>query len=309
MKDLMNTKEAAKFLGIHEKKVYALAKAGRIPCTRVTGKWLFPKPLLDQWITESAQKSVQTRKKPGAARDVLLVAGSDDPSLGLLREFYAAGRPPATLYLATVGSTAGLDAVREGAADLALAHLRDPTTGEYNLPYLGGTPPAPVAIVPLFHRELGLVTRPGNPLGFRSVADLLRTGIRFVNRQEGSGTRLFLDQQLEQLGITPAHIPGYPEAVATHLEVGLSILRGEADVGLATQAAARLLGLDFAPLTQERFDLVIPKERFFTRGVQHLLEIVGSREFRARVEALGGYDASESGRILAPSGGPGQEAS
>jgi putative molybdopterin biosynthesis protein len=183
-------------------------------------------------------------------------------------------------------------------ADLALAHVRHPETGEYNLPYLGSAIPSGAAVVPLFHRELGLVTRPGNPFGIRSLADLIRPGLRFVNRQDGSGTRIFLDQELARLDIDPERITGYEAAVPTHLEVGLKILQGEADVGLATHAAARLLSLDFVPLTRERFDILVPKECFFSRAIQVLLEVVGSREFRTRLDAQGGYDTSESGRIL-----------
>ncbi|MGH7422770.1 MAG: substrate-binding domain-containing protein [Candidatus Methylomirabilales bacterium] len=296
MTELMTTKEVAAYLGIHEKKVYYLAKARKIPCTRVTGKWIFPKALIDQWIEDSAKGPGWRRKEE--ERPALLAAGSDDPSLGILAELYARRRACPPFFLATVGSSAGLAAIRDGVADLALAHLLDPDTGEYNLPYLERTLPSGHAVVPLFHRELGLVTRPQNPFGLQTVADLTRPGLRIINRQQGSGTRFYLDQQLGRAGIEPERINGYQEAVATHLEVGLKVLRGEADTGVATKAAARLLDLDFTPLTRERFDVVIPKERFFTRGVQILLEIAGSREFRTRVEALGGYDTSESGRIL-----------
>ncbi|MFQ5848770.1 MAG: substrate-binding domain-containing protein [Candidatus Methylomirabilales bacterium] len=297
MGELMNTKEVAAYLGIHEKKVYYLAKAGKIPCTRVTGKWIFPKTLIDSWIEENARGPARARR--AEELPVLLAAGSDDPSLGILREFYAARPAAPCLYLATIGSKAGLAAIRDGVADLALAHLLDPATGEYNLPYLPEVIPAGAAVVPVFHRELGLVVRPANPLGIRTVADLARTGLQIINRQKGSGTRLYLDQELARLGIDSKQINGYERTVATHLEVGLKILRGEADSGIATRAAARLVGLDFIPLTRERFDMLIAKGRFFARGVQALLEIVGSREFRTRVEALGGYDTSESGRLLA----------
>jgi excisionase family DNA binding protein len=294
----MNTKEVAAYLGIHEKKVYYLAKAGRIPCTRVTGKWVFPKGLIDQWIEESAKGGLRTWKGEREERPFLLAAGSDDPSLGILKDLYAKRVAHPSFFLATVGSRAGLSTVRDGVADLALAHLRHPETGEYNVPYLESVFPSGVAVVPLFHRELGLVTRPGNPLGIGAVSDLTRAGLRFINRQEGSGTRLFLDQQLAQLGINPEPITGYHDKVATHFEVGLRVLHGDADAGVATGATARLLGLGFFPLTRERFDLVIAKERFFTRPVQALLEIVGSREFRTQVEAVGGYDTTESGRLL-----------
>jgi putative molybdopterin biosynthesis protein len=122
-----------------------------------------------------------------------------------------------------------------------------------------------------------------------------------INRQTGSGTRHYIDQELSKLGIDANKIKGYDDTVTTHLEVGLKILRREADTGVATGATARLLGLDFIPFIQERFDILIPKQRFFSPGIQTLLEIVGSRQFRRRVDAMGGYDTSESGRMIASS--------
>lgn len=298
MRELLNTKEVAKYLGINEKKVYYLAKAGKIPCTRVTGKWTFPKKLIDQWIEENSKGSPRGKREEQG--QFLLAAGSDDPSLGILRDLYTSRMTPTSLFWATVGSSAGLEAIRDGVADFALAHLFDPATGEYNLPFIQKTIPSGVAVVSLFHRELGLLLRLGNPLRLQTLADLARTGVRMINRQQGSGTRHYIDQEFSRLAIDPKRINGYDESVTTHLEVGLKILREEADAGIATGAAARLLGLDFIPLTQERFDILIPKERFFSPAIQTLLEIVGSRKFRARVEAMGGYDTSESGRIIAP---------
>ncbi|HXG51396.1 MAG TPA: substrate-binding domain-containing protein [candidate division Zixibacteria bacterium] len=299
MRELLNTKEVASYLGINEKKVYYLAKNGKIPCTRVTGKWTFSKRLIDEWIDESSRAAAGGKKRE--QRAFLLAAGSDDPSLGILRDLYASRSAPVSLFMATTGSSAGLRSLRDGVADFALAHLLDPETGDYNLPFIHKTIPSGVAVVPLFHRELGLVLRRGNPLSLRTLADLARTGVRMINRQPGSGTRHYIDQECSKLGIDPRTIDGYDESVATHLEVGLKILRQEADVGVATTSAARLLGLDFIPLAQERFDILIPKERFFSAGIETLLEIVGSREFRNRVESLGGYDTSESGRIIASS--------
>lgn len=305
MRELMSTKEAAAYLGLHEKKIYALAKAGKIPCTRVTGKWVFPRRLIDQWIEASARSPVG-RPREGE-RSFLIAAGSDDPSLSLLRELYARRRTPTALFSAPVGSRAGLEAIRDGIADLAWSHLLDAETGEYNLPHVRQIIPGQAVVVTLFSRELGLVVRSGNPRGLRTIADLARPGLRIVSRQQGSGTRLYLDHELVRLGLDPQRIEGYQVTVPTHLEVGVKILRGEADAGLATHATARLLGLDFIPLTRERFDMLIPKERFFFRGIQLLVEVVGSREFRTGVEALGGYDTTETGRLLATDPPPREE--
>ena len=298
MADLMNTKQVADYLGINEKKVYYLAKAGGIPCTRVTGKWVFPRKLIDQWIEDSAGRLVRSKQKD-RDRPFLLAAGSDDPSLGILRDLYSLRTSPASFFTATVGSSAGLSAVRDGVADLAMAHLFDPETGEYNLPFAKKILPSGAAVILLFYRELGLVLHRGNPKGLKRLADLTRKGVRTINRQPGSGTRHYFDLELGKLGIPPEQIIGYEDTVPTHLEVGLKVLKKETDAGVATKTVAHLLGLEFVPLVHERFDILIPKDRFFSQPIQILLGIIGSREFRNRIEAMGGYDASESGRIIA----------
>jgi excisionase family DNA binding protein len=297
MGELMRTKEVAAYLGIHEKKVYALAKRKAIPCTRVTGTWLFPKRLIDQWIEESAGGT--TAAPTDTERPYVLVAGSDDPSLGMLRQCYAGHPGASALFLATVGSQGGLTALREGTADVALTHLVDPVSGHYNLPYIRQMGPTSVVTVTLFQRELGLVVPSGNPLGLRSLADLARSDVRMINRQEHSGTRWYLDHELSRAGIDHACLKGYQETVTTHLDVGLKVLHQEADSGLATGATARLLGLDFIPLTQERFDMVIPVQRFAWHGVQALVAVAGSGQFQACLERLGGYDTRLSGRLHA----------
>ena len=297
MSDLMNTREAAAYLGINEKKVYFLAKVGRIPCTRVTGKWTFPRKLIDRWIEESASGLVG-RKAKTEERNFLLAAGSDDPSLGILHDLYESETQTSSFFMTTVGSSRGLAAIRSGMADFATAHLLEPArTGTDDLSVqellLSGT-----VVVELFYRELGLLVAVGNPKNIKSLRDLVRPNRRIINRQPGSGTRIYLDQELSFARLDAKKISGYDTVVSTHLEVGLRVLRGAADVGLATRTTAQLLGLDFIPLIRERFDMLVPKDRFFTRGIQVLLGIVGSREFRKRVDSLGGYDVTESGRII-----------
>jgi excisionase family DNA binding protein len=298
MADLMSTKQVAGYLGINEKKIYAMAKAGGIPCTRVTGKWVFPKKLIDQWIEESAV-GLARGKRSDEQRTFLLAAGSDDPSLGIMRDLYGVRTTVPALFIATGGSSAGLAAIRDGVADLALSHLLDRETGEYNLPFVKRMSISDVVVVSLFHRELGLIVNRENPKRLESVSDLQRKDVRIINRQQGSGTRHYFDLELARLLINGEEIAGYADTVATHLEVGLKVLRQEADAGIATRTVAHMLGVGFVPLTRERFDALIPKEHFFSRGIQMLLGIIGSREFRAKVEALGGYDVAESGRIIA----------
>ena len=295
--ELMSTQQVAHYLGINEKKVYALAKERKIPCTRVTGKWTFPRKLIDSWIEQSAVQP-QSRELRQEQRPVLLAAGSDDPSLGILRELFEQQTKPASFFLNTIGSSGGLAAVRDGIADLATSHILDAATGEYNLPFIRKLLGTGAVVVQLFHRQLGLVVAPGNPRKLRAIGDLARPKVRIINRQTGSGTRLYLDHTLARLKINSRKLNGYETSVATHLEVGLRVLRGEVDTGLATMTTARMLELDFIPLARERFDAVIPREHFFSPAVQALLSVVGSREFRCRLEAMGGYDSSESGRII-----------
>jgi putative molybdopterin biosynthesis protein len=215
-----------------------------------------------------------------------------------LRELFEQRTKPASFFFDTVGSSGGLAALRDGVVDLATAHLLDPVSGEYNLPFVKHLLGAGTVVMQLFYRQLGLVVAPGNPMNIRAIADLARPKVRLINRQTGSGTRLYLDHVLARLKVDSGKIKGYETSVSTHVDVGLRVLRGEVDAGLATMTTAGMLGLDFVPLARERFDAVIPQDRFFSPAIQALLSIVGSREFRARLEAMGGYDGGESGRII-----------
>jgi putative molybdopterin biosynthesis protein len=193
----------------------------------------------------------------------------------------------------------GLKALGAGRADVACAHLVDRASGEYNLPqvprYLPGRP---AVVVNLFHRELGLVVWTGNPRKLQGVGDLGRHGLRFVNRQPGSGTRAFTDDALRTAGVETGAVTGYRDTVSTHWAVALRVLRGEADAGVATRAVAAALSLGFVPLTRERFDLVFPKETFFQPAIQVFLEAIRSDRFRRGLERLGGYDRAQTGRVL-----------
>jgi excisionase family DNA binding protein len=294
--------EAARYLRLNPRSIYLLAQRGAIPASRVTGKWLFPVHLLDEWLEASARQRTgaeRGRARPALPSGTLFLAGSDDPALELLPDALheEAGRP--LLFIATLGSVGGLEALAAGRADLACAHLVDRASGEYNLPqvprYLPGRS---VVLVNLFHRELGLVVWTGNPRKLQGVGDLGRRGLRFVNRQPGSGTRVFTDEALAAAGIEQEAVVGYRQEVTTHWGVALRILRGEADVGVATRAVAATLSLGFVPLTRERFDLVVPKETYFQPPVQALIEAIRSERFRGGLARLGGYDWAQTGRVL-----------
>ena len=298
--EMMSTKEVAQFLGIHEKQVYALIKAKRIPSTKITGKWVFPKKLIDDWIESHARSGVEeAREKSHAISGALLACGSNDPILDMLQTYMKKDFPEFLILSANTGSTEGLKALNSGHTDLAWSHLLDPESGQYNIPFLPTyLPDVKAVVVNLFHRELGLVLAPGNPLGIRGFDDLRKKGVRLVNRQKGSGTRILLDHHLKQRKIPPSAIKGYEREVYTHFEVGLSLLSKEADVGVATIAVARLLGLPFVAVAVENFDMILDRGTFFHKGVQAFIETLNSKGFRKRVEPLRAYDFKDSGKIL-----------
>jgi putative molybdopterin biosynthesis protein len=298
--EMLNTKEVAKYLGIHEKQVYALIKSKRIPSTRITGKWVFPKKLIDDWIVSNAKTGFeQARQKSRRMGGALLASGSNDPILDMLQTHMRTSHPEFYIFSANTGSIEGLKALNMGYTDIAWSHLFDPKTGEYNIPFLSTyLPQIKPVVVNLFHRELGFLVAAKNPLGIYGFEDLPRKGIRFINRQKNSGTRVLLDYHLKRLKIPTSRITGYENEVYTHLEVGLAVLSKEADIGIATIAVAKLLGLKFIPITLESFDMIVDQATFFDKGIQVLIETLNSEEFRKRVAGLSSYDFKTSGKII-----------
>ena len=298
--ELMNTKEVAKYLDIHEKQVYALIKAGKMPCTRVTGKWIFPLRLIDEWIESSAHDGLrEARRRVNSIDGALLASGSNDPALDMLLTAIKKDHPDFNIFSANTGSVAGLEALNSGLTDMAFSHLFDAESGEYNIPFLKRyCPDQTPVVVNLFYRQIGFVLSKDIPGTFQGWQNLADKKIRFVNRQKGSGIRLVIDQELERLGIDDTSIAGYENEVYTHFEVGLSIVSGEANVGIASAAIASLMDLHFLPLSQERFDMVLSKETFFQPPVQAFIETIQSDAFKKRVEKIGHYNFKDSGRIL-----------
>ena len=298
--ELMNTREVAEYLDVHEKQVYGLIKIGRIPCTRVTGKWIFPKKLIDEWIeTNTTSGMKQARKKSSKISGALLTSGSNDPVMDMLLTATKKSHPDFYIFSANTGSVNGLKALNEGLTDIALSHLYDPESGQYNIPYLSKyLPNINPVVVNLFHRELGFLIQPDIASQIEGFESLTSKKIRFINRQNGSGTRLLLDYHLQKLGIAADQIDGYKNEVYTHFEVGLSIIAGDAQVGIASAAIGKLLGLAFKPITSECFDMILDQSTFFQSGVQSFIETLKTEAFRNRVEKIGGYDFRDSGKIL-----------
>jgi molybdate-binding protein len=197
-----------------------------------------------------------------------------------------------------VGSLGGLMALRKGTCHLAGSHLLDTETGEYNISYIKRyLKGLKVSVFHLSLRDQGLILAKGNPKAIKSLEDLRRKDITFVNRQAGSGTRVLFDYRLAKLGIGPESIKGYEHEEFTHMAVAVDVLSGAADCGVGIYAAARALDLDFIPLEKEQYDLLIPSALVESPPMRLLLETIRSQEFKDRVMALGGYDPSKSGEF------------
>ncbi len=251
-----------------------------------------------QGLPAGERVTVRLYRSPLELAQTIFAIGSHDITLDLMAQFLAArGR---RLASANVGSLGGLVALRRGQAHLAGAHLLDPESGEFNLPYIRQyLPETPVAVVALVGREQGLILARGNPKGICDLSDLTREDVRFVNRQRGAGTRVLLDYHLERMGIDAQAIQGYNQEEYTHLAVAAAVASGRADCGLGIAAAARALDLDFVPLFQERYDLVIPLAYYRSSLLVPLLDLLHDTDFRAAVAALPGYDLTPMGREVA----------
>lgn len=227
----------------------------------------------------------------------LRFAGSHDLALTILGALLAEAAPSVAWETAFVGSLGGLMALARGEADVAGTHLWDATGDQYNVPFVRRLLPGRHAgLLTLARRVLGFIVAPGNPLKLRDVADLARPDVRLINRQTGSGTRVWFDVQLERAGLDGAAIAGYDQAVTTHTAVAGAVAEGRADVGVGIYAAARAYDLGFEPLAQEQYDLVMLAAGWQTAAGKALRQVVQSAAFREALEALGGYDTSVTGQ-------------
>lgn len=248
--------------------------------------------------------TVELLRTREAMERTLMVVGSHDITLDLMADRLPQNTAGYRMSTSNVGSLAGLLALKDGRSHLGGTHLLDPETGGYNVPYLNKyLPELPVRLITLAHREQGLIVRPGNPKEIRSLADLAREDVSFVNRQPGSGTRVLLDYHLHRDGLDPAGVLGYDQEEYTHMAVAVQVAAGAADTGLGILAAARALGLDFIPVATERYDLCIPEAHAVDSRIVALLDILHTAEFREAVRGLGGYHIEEMGNVAWAGGG------
>lgn len=288
MQPYLSTDEAAAYLRIKERKLYELVADGEVPCSKVTGKWLFPRAALDRWV-----ESGMARFEPAAPPPIL--AGSHDPLLE-----WAARSCGCGLALLAEGSLAGLERLARDQAMIAAIHLHgaegdDETANPAALAARADL--ADAVLIGFARREQGLLVAPGNPLGLAGLADAAGKRARFALRQRGAGAQQLLERLLAAGRAGVADLAALPAPFATGADLAAAIRAGEADCGLASRSAARAAGLDFVALVWERFDLALRRRSYFEPGPQRLFELLRSRDFARQAERMGGYDVAGAGAV------------
>jgi molybdate-binding protein/DNA-binding XRE family transcriptional regulator len=260
----------------------------------------------DGYLTDPEHKPsgasvrVKLSRDRDAIQHAISVAGCD-PAISLAGEYVRRHKDQTTVVGWPMGSMAALHALQRGEVHVAGVHLFDPSTGESNLPFLRRhLKGSAYEVVTFATWEEGFLVRKDNPLSIRTVADLAHPTVTVVNREEGSGARLLLDQRLRAAGVESTQVHGYDRIVFSHFEVARVIQGRQADVGIGIRSAAQLFDLDFVPLQAARYDLVVPKSYLKSHPtLMHLFETIVSGPFRNELQALGGYDTRETGKVHA----------
>ncbi|MGD9289570.1 MAG: helix-turn-helix transcriptional regulator [Desulfobacterales bacterium] len=300
MKKLLSTKEVAHFLNVNEKMVYSLVSEKGMPATKITGKWLFPKHLVEQWVEANTINYPDNGVPLPPYDGLLIITGSNDPLLDRTISLFNGHYPEQLAVFGNLGSMGGLSALRNNLCHIASSHLLQEDESEYNFDFAFKELDQMPAIVNFCRREQGILVGKGNPKKISSIADLAQAGITMVNRSLSTGTRLLLDKELKKANIKGEKIKGYTHEVSRHLDVGLEVLAGRADAGPGIRAVASLLGIDFIPLRWERFDLMISKTRFFDEGIQRFLGLLHDKQFQEMAIRMEGYDVDLGGKMVFP---------
>lgn len=256
-------------------------------------------PALSEGLEEDQPVTAELLVWPEDIDGTLVVLGSHDNAIDLLATFLKRKDPRLRLSSGHISSQGGLVALGQRRAHFGGSHLFDPETNTYNVRYIKSyLPDLPLKLINLAWREQGLMVAEGNPKNIQTIQDLTRPDVRSINRQREAGTRLLLDYLLKENDIEPAMVQGYEREEYTHMAVAFNVHSGAADVGMGVFTAAKALGLNFLPLTLERYDLVVPESTFNDSRFQILLEVIHSREYQKAVAALGGYDMKDCGKII-----------
>jgi len=297
---LLSTREVARLLDINEKKVYRLITDQGLPATKVTGKWLFPEHLIRAWVENNTVNYPSQGTYLLRTPSLFVIAGSNDILLDRSLNLFMRMYPQYTAVFGNLGSMGGLKTLRQGLCHIAASHLAREDMQDFNFPQINQELESMPAVMNFCQREQGILLASGNPKKIRRLMDLQSDRVRLVNRQPGTGTRLWFDRKIKEAGMDPAGLNGYNNEVHRHLDAGLAVLSGRADAGPGIRAVAGLLNLDFLPMHWERFDLLIDRNRFFTQNIQDFLNMLLEPQFKEQAADLPGYDFSITGKMLSP---------
>lgn len=286
----LTSEEAADYLRLKLRKLYELVAEGAVPCSKVTGKWLFPRDELDRWVDSGLviPEGMSTTRPPpvvGGAHDLLLERALRQSGSGLA--------------MLIESSEIGLDRLVRDEVMIAAVHLqRDFADDRTNVEAVEARPGLHDAVIIAFAvRTQGLMVARGNPKGLGGLADVLDRKARIGMRAEGTGAQLLLDRLLERERIDAAHLAAANEKFASAQDIAIAIRMDEIDCGIATESSARVNGLDFVPLTDESFDLVMRRRNYFEPGPQRLMAYVRGSQFTRAANEFGGYDIAHAGLV------------
>ncbi|WP_018317006.1 helix-turn-helix transcriptional regulator [Bradyrhizobium sp. WSM2793] len=292
--EFLTTSEAADYLRLGERKLYELVTTGAIPCTKVTGKWLFPRHELDLWVLSGLARPAGML----IAEPPPVVGGSQDELLD-----WALRESGSGLGSMSEGSVRGLERLQRNEVMAAAIHFHgldasDDLAGDASVEALRAAPDLHDAVLVAFaRREQGLVLPQGNPKHLHGLTDVLALGARMAMRQQGTGAQMLLDVLLKRVGATTRDLRRVETPALTGPDLAELVRAGQADCGIATRAAARSAGLDFVPLVWENFDLAMRQRSYFRPAMQALIGFLNERRLRQRADELTGYDPSPAGRI------------
>ncbi len=286
----LTTEEAAAYLRLKERKLYDLVARNAVPCTKISGKWLFPRVALDRWL--EAGLAWPEGLKPASPPPI--IGGSQDSLLEVAVRDSGCG-----LALLAEGSQAGLDRLLRGEVAIAAIHLHaTPDDDAANLAAVSAQASLHDAVVIGFaRREQGLLVAPGNPLGLTGIASAVERRARFARRQQGAGAQLLLSSLLEREAVPLADMIVAEGVCATGQDLALAVRTGRADCGIASRAIATAFGLEFLPLVWEHVDLAMRRRSYFEPGTQALLDWMRGPQMATRARELGGYDLAASGAV------------
>jgi putative molybdopterin biosynthesis protein len=295
----ITTREVADLLKVNEKMVYSLVSEKGLPATKITGKWLFPRRLVGEWL-ETNIVNGPVKSAMSSDNGQLLLAGSDDPLFQKTLSLFHRKVSGTVAFFANVGSMGGLKSLRRGLCHIGVCHLLQDDREEYNFDFAEQELDNSPVFMNFSKREQGILVQKGNPHDIKTIADLAKGGVSIVNRPLGTGTRLLLDYEIAKSDISAKEVKGYDREMSRHIDAGLEIVAGRADAAPAIRAVAGMLDLDFIPLRWERFDLLISRDRFFEQGIQKFVGILHDKEFVKLANSFDGYDISMRGKMVFP---------